>query len=270
MVTLARRVSFSSGHRYWLPDRSEEENRRLFGRWASPFNHGHNYGLWVMARGPVDPVTGMVVNIKRIDDVLQERVVGRYDQRSLNDEAPEFEGRPPSLENFLLVLSQSLADLPDGANLAGLRLEETPLLYGEWSKEPEMVTITRVYEFAASHRLHSPQLDEAENLRLYGKCNHPAGHGHNYVLEVTVGGPVDSTTGMLAPIDELDEVVKREILDRYDHRNLDVDVPELQGRVSTSEVVAQAVFDRLDGKLPARLERVRLHETARNVFEVVR
>jgi 6-pyruvoyltetrahydropterin/6-carboxytetrahydropterin synthase len=90
------------------------------------------------------------------------------------------------------------------------------------------------------------------------------------VLEVTVGGPVDSTTGMLAPIDELDEVVKREILDRYDHRNLDVDVPELQGRVSTSEVVAQAVFDRLDGKLPARLERVRLHETARNVFEVVR
>jgi 6-pyruvoyltetrahydropterin/6-carboxytetrahydropterin synthase len=223
-----------------------------------------------MASGPVDPVTGMVVNIKRIDDWLQERVVSRYDQRSLNDEAPEFAGRAPTLENFLLVLSLSLRDLPDGASLVGLKLEETPLLYGEWARDPEMLTITRVYEFAASHRLHSPALGEEENLRLYGKCNHPAGHGHNYVLEVTVTGPLDPRTGMLAPIDEIDQVVRREVLDRYDHRNLDVDVPELQGKVSTSEVVAQAIFDRLEGRLPARLVRVRLHETARNVFEVTR
>ena len=131
-----------------------------------------------------------------------------------------------------------------------------------------MTSITRTYEFAASHRLHVPSLSPEENVRLFGKCNHPHGHGHNYVLEVTVSAPTDPVTGMSVSLDELDAVVDREIVDRYDHRNLDLDVEELQGGPTTSEIVVQAIFDRLAPAVPGKLVRVRLFETARNVFEV--
>lgn len=270
MVTLTRKVSFSSGHRYWLKGKSEAENRSLFGAWASPFNHGHNYVLWVSARGPVDPQNGMVVNIKWIDDVLQERVVDAFDQKSINDEIPEFASRAPSLENLLLYFRDRLQGLPGGVETTALKLEETPLLYGEWHKANDMLTITRTYEFAAAHRLDVPDLSREENLRLFGKCNNPNGHGHNYVLEVTVSGTPDEATGMMLDLSELDAVCGTEVVDRYDHRNLDQDIPEFAGKNTTSEVVAQEIFNRLDGKVPGTLQRVRLLETARNVFEVAR
>jgi 6-pyruvoyltetrahydropterin/6-carboxytetrahydropterin synthase len=265
-VTLTRKVAFSAGHRYWNPDLDADANRRIFGRWASPYSHGHNYTLWVSAQGPVDPANGMVVNIKWIDDVLQERVVARFDQKSLNDEVPPFDLTPPSLENLLLHFAEELRELPGGVHLTHLRLDETPLLFGEWT--PHMITLTRIYEFAASHRLHAPALSPEENERLFGKCNRPHGHGHNYVLEVTVAGEPDPRTGMICDLEALDAAVEREVLDRYDHRNLDLDLPELAGLCTTSEVVAQAIFDRLSGALPARLTRVRLYETARSAFTV--
>lgn len=267
-VTLSRKVSFSSGHRYWLDDLTDDENRRLFKTWASPFNHGHNYVLWVEARGDVDPVNGMVVNIKWIDDVLQERVVKEFDQRSINDEVAGFSGKVPNVENLLRFFVTRLADLPGGVELTGLKLEETPLFYGEWSNEHNMVSITRVFEFAASHRLDVPSLTREENVKLFGKCNNPHGHGHNYVLEVTVTGESDPETGFICDLTELDEAVDREVVSRYDHHNLDTDIPELTGKNTTSEVVATAIFDRLQGTLPAKLLRIRLYETARNMFEV--
>jgi 6-pyruvoyltetrahydropterin/6-carboxytetrahydropterin synthase len=265
-VRLTRRVAFSSGHRYWLPGRTELENRALFGRWASPHNHGHNYVLEATVEGEPDPADGMVVNIKRIDDALREAVVAPMDQKSLNDETPWFAGRAPTIENLLLTIRDQLAGLP--ARLVALRLEETPLLYGEWRVEDPPMTLTRVYEFAASHRLHCEGLSAEENLRLFGKCNNPHGHGHNYVLEVTVSGEPDPVTGMLVDVEALDRAVNAQVIERYDHKNLGLDVPELAGRNATSEVVALAIFERLDGALPARLHRVRLHETARSVFEV--
>lgn len=268
LVTLTRKVSFSSGHRYWLEGKSEDENLRLFGNWASRFNHGHNYVLWVGARGPVDPENGMVVNIKWIDDVLQEKVVEQFEQRSINDEIAGFATVPPSVENLLAYFRRELAELPGGVELVSLKLEETPLFYGEWSKDDDMTTLTRIYEFAAAHRLNVPTLSHEENLRLFGKCNHPHGHGHNYVLEVTVTSEIDPVTGMMVGLSDLDEVVEREVLERYDHRNLDLDVSELAGKNTTSEVVAGAIFDRLKGTVPGQLVRVRLFETARNVFEV--
>lgn len=270
LVTLTRKIAFSSGHRYWLPSRSPDENRRLFGRWASPFNHGHNYVLWVSARGEVDPHNGMVVNIKWIDDVLQERVVAAFDQKSINDEIPAFFEKAPSLENLLHHFQECLSELPGNAELIALKLEETPVLYGEWHKEKDMLTLTRIYEFAAAHRLDVPELGPEENRRLFGKCNNPNGHGHNYVLEVTVSGPVDPATGMMLDFGELDAACCREVVDRYDHQNLDLDIPEFAGRNTTSEVVAQEIFARLDGKVPGTLQRIRLFETARNVFEVAR
>lgn len=271
MVRLSRRVAFCAGHRYWFADLSEEENFRLFGDWASPYNHGHNYALWVTTEGVVDPETGMVVNIKRIDDLLQERIVTQFDAKSVNDEIPWFARRSPSLENLALYMRQELAALPPEARLVALRLEETDTLWTELERTKDddwTMTLTRSYEFAASHRLHAPALTAERNLELYGKCNNPAGHGHNYVLEVTVEGWPDEETGMMVSIDGLDATVQELVVDRYDHRNLNEDLPEFAGKVTTSEVVAQQIWDSLNGKLPAKLHRVRLYETPRNVFEV--
>ncbi len=272
-VKLQRRITFSSGHRYWLNRLSPDENHAIFGPWASPFNHGHNYVLWVMAEGEVDPVNGMVVNIKWIDDLLKERILKPFDQKSINDEVPEFRDLSPSIENLLIHFSSLLEDLPGEATLTHLKLEEHPLLYGELdltTPQGPMISLTRIYEFAASHRLHTDLLSPEENIRLYSKCNHSHGHGHNYLLEVTVSGQPDPISGMLADLSVLDQVVEEKILARYDHRNLDLDVDELQGMVTTSENVARAIFGQLENQVPGRLERVRLHETARNIFEVAR
>lgn len=265
-VRLLRRVGFAAGHRYWLDDRTAEENGRLFGQWASPYNHGHNYVLEVETVGPVEERTGMVVNIKDIDAVLKREVVAAYDQRSLNDEVPEFAGRVPCLENLVLAIRDRLVALPAAVHLVALTLYETPDLWAKW--EGGKLTLTRTYEFAASHRLHAPGLTDAENAALFGKCNNPKGHGHNYVLEVTVGGEPDPVTGMIVDLAELDRAVHAEVVDRYDHKHLNDDVAELAGSNPTSEVVAVAIFDRLQGRVPGRLVSVRLYETARSAFEV--
>lgn len=253
-----------------MDDLSADENRELFGAWASRFNHGHNYVLAVTAIGPVDEETGMVVNIKLIDAVLQERIVAKFDQRSINDEIPEFASRSTSLESLILYFRDVLRDLPGGATLDGLRLWESPTLYANWNQEDDLVTITRVYEFAAAHRLHIDGMSDDENARLFGKCNNPSGHGHNYVLEVTVGGPMDSATGFVTDISKLDAVVAERVIDRYDHKHLNDDVAELAGKNPTSEVVAIEIFRQLEGAVPGTLESVRLRETARNMFEVRR
>ena len=269
-VRLTRKVSFSSGHRFWKASLTEAENQRLYGRWASPFNHGHNYVLEVTASGEVDETTGMVVNIKLIDDVLQEKVVRAFGQKSINDEVPGFAEKTPCVENLLLYFRDLARGLPGVRALEKLKLEETPTFYGEWCKDGDKVTITRVYEFAASHRLQQDALPHEENVRLYGKCNNPGGHGHNYVLEVTVGGKQDPATGFVSDFEGLDAVVQSRVLDRYDHKHLNTDVPELAGIVPTSEVVALEIFRALDGHVPGALERVRLKETDRSIFEVVR
>jgi 6-pyruvoyltetrahydropterin/6-carboxytetrahydropterin synthase len=127
--------------------------------------------------------------------------------------------------------------------------------------------LTRRYAFAASHRLHSPHLSPAENQRIYGKCNNPYGHGHNYVAEVTVTGPVDPETGMIAHLGELDQFVAREVLEPFDHMNLNHDVPAFRDRVPTTENLCVEIFERLKRFPGARLVRIRLEETGRNSFE---
>lgn len=271
-VRLARRVVFSAGHRYWRASLSAPENQALFGEWASPYNHGHNYVLIAECEGHVDPAHGMVVNIKDIDDVLDRDVIALLDGRSLNDEIPHFADTPPTLENLLLFIRERLGGLPDEVALTRLRLDETETLFAELmvgpDGEPDPMTLTRVYEFAASHRLHHPKLSHDENVQLFGKCNNPAGHGHNYVLEVTVRGQPDPETGMMVGLGELDAVVNAEVVDRYDHKHLNEDLPEFREAMTTTEALVQEIWNRLEGKVPATLHRVRVFETARNIFEV--
>jgi len=129
------------------------------------------------------------------------------------------------------------------------------------------VHLTRRYIFSASHRLHCDELTEEENRAVYGKCNNPHGHGHNYALEVTVSGQVDDRTGMVCNLAELDATVSREILERFDHVNLNLR-PEFAAQVPTTEHLSERIFDILKQSFnSAHLEQVRLEETAMNSFE---
>ncbi len=129
------------------------------------------------------------------------------------------------------------------------------------------IHLTRRYRFAAAHRLHSPRLSEEENWRAYGKCNNPYGHGHNYVVEVTVAGPVDPATGMVAHLGELDRFVEREVLETFDHKYLNEEIAAFRERVPTTEHLCIEIYTRLWAFPGARLERVRLEETSLNSFE---
>jgi 6-pyruvoyltetrahydropterin/6-carboxytetrahydropterin synthase len=131
------------------------------------------------------------------------------------------------------------------------------------------ISLTRRYRFAASHRLHSERLSAEENERAYGKCNNPYGHGHNYTVEITLTGPVDAATGMIANLGELDPFVQREAIEPFDQRYLNEEIPEFQGKVPSTENICREIYRRLSKFSGARLERVRVEETSKNSAEFV-
>lgn len=126
-----------------------------------------------------------------------------------------------------------------------------------------MVLLTRKAEFSASHFYWNDAWSEAENLRVFGKCSNRNGHGHNYVLEVTVAGEVDAVSGFVVDLKALKEIIEREVVSVYDHRHLNHEVPEFKTTIPTTENIAIAVWRRLEGKIDgARLHRVRVREMA--------
>ena len=138
-----------------------------------------------------------------------------------------------------------------------------------------MFRVTRRYRFAASHRLHSGALSAEDNRRLYGKCNNPYGHGHNYVVEVSVRGPRQAATGRAVDTGALDELVRCQVVEPFDHRDLNSEVPAFAAVVPTSENLGVEICRRLKrnwiqvfpGEWP-KLEKIRIGETPRNIFEV--
>ena len=130
------------------------------------------------------------------------------------------------------------------------------------------VTVTRLVRFNAAHRVHNPLLTDAENVRLFGKCNNAHGHGHNYTLEVSVTGETDPTTGYVVDLGEVKRIVEREWVTHVDHRHFNMDVPFMQGINPTTENVVVACWNRLEPALrPSRLTRLRLWETENNYVE---
>jgi 6-pyruvoyltetrahydropterin/6-carboxytetrahydropterin synthase len=129
------------------------------------------------------------------------------------------------------------------------------------------IALGRRYCFAASHRLHSQALSNDENWRVYGKCNNPYGHGHNYVVEISVSGNVDPATGMIVNLSDLDGFVEREVIEAFDHKSLNEDVASFRDRVPTTENICIEIFDRLKHFPLAKVERVRVEETSNNAFE---
>lgn len=130
------------------------------------------------------------------------------------------------------------------------------------------VTVTRRVRFNAAHRVHNPELSDAENRRIYGKCNNPNWHGHNYTLEVSVHGPIDPTTGYVVDLGVVRDIVEREVIEKTDHRNMNIDVEYMAGINPTSENIIVAMWKLIEpALLPARLQRLRLWETENNYVD---
>lgn len=124
-----------------------------------------------------------------------------------------------------------------------------------------MIFLTRRAEFSSSHFYRNPAWTDAQNNAAFGKCANPHGHGHNYTLEVTVAGEVDPVTGFVVDLKLLKDIIEEQVVSVYDHRHLNHEVPEFANRIPTTENIAVAIWDRLDGKVPhARLHRVRVFE----------
>ncbi len=273
---ITRRATFSASHLYRLPELSDEQNRERFGPCSRAPGHGHNYELIVAMGGPLDG-DGMVLNLSDVKHAIRREVTGQLDFRFLNEAWPEFdlqrpEGRLPTTEALALAIRDRLAPhLP----LMGIRLYEHPDLWADVLSGPaidpmEAFLSIRTH-FAAAHRLARPELSQSENEAIYGKCARPHGHGHNYLLEVSVRGPIDPRTGMVCDLAALQQLVDDQVVEPFDHTFLNKDVEHFASCVPTAENIALHIADLLAepiARLGARLHKVRLQESPNNAAEV--
>lgn len=272
MHYLTRLVEFEASHRYWNPAFSQEENRQIFGKCVSPYGHGHNYVLRVTLRGQVEARTGMVINIKELDRILKE-VSNEFDHKFINLDHQAFHQRIPTTENLASYMRDRIEEKlrAEGSayQFSRVTLYEEPTLWADvFAGEGKTMTyLTKTFGFSAAHRLHSIALSEEENRTIFGKCNNPHGHGHNYELEVTVQGQIDPRTGMIMDLGYLMQTVQEEIIDRFDHKHLNEDTEEFRFLNPTGENIAKVIWDLLQPKLRENLTKIGLWETPKNFFE---
>ena len=273
---ITRRACFSASHLYRLPELDEAENQARFGLCSLEPGHGHNYELVVAMAGPLDS-HGMVLNLSEVKHAIREVVIEPLNFRFLNRTWPEFdlsrpEGRLSTTEALALAIRDRLGrHLP----VVGIRLYEHPDLWADvlsGSAIPPMEAFLSIRtHFAAAHRLAREELSQAENEATYGKCARVHGHGHTYLLDVTVRGAVDPRTGMVCDLGALQQVVQEQVVDPFDHTFLNKDIAYFATCVPTAENIALHIADLLNAPiaaLGARLHKVRLQESPNNASEV--
>lgn len=209
--------------------------------------------------GQVDPRTGCLCDIKKIDVLLRESVVA-------NLGAGVVGGVEQAVLSAFRLGRESFAAT---ARLTGLSWDISPYLsYAVREESIDMVSITQSFEFSAAHRLSAAGFTEAENLRVFGKCSNPHGHGHNYVLEVTISGTPTPTHGTVFALPSLQRIVRERVIEPFDHRNLNVECPEFADMNPSVENIALVIWQRLNGSFgSARLTKVRVWETPKTSAE---
>lgn len=220
--------------------------------------------LRVTMIGHVDQRTGYLCSSMLIDELVRRHAIPFAAERLAEH------GWRQSAEGLLRGIWEALAPQAQApASLERIELLPTPFLrYAIEREVPWMVHMTQQFEFSAAHRLHCRDLTDDENLALFGKCNNPNGHGHNYVLEVTLVGEPDPRTGAVTDLPFFEEVVRRRVIDQLDHKHLNEDTPYFHERNPSVENIARAVWDMLGDELaPARLHSVRVWETPKTWAE---
>ncbi len=262
---LSRQIHFSSGRKIGRSDLSEAENRRLYGELFVSHGLGNNFILEATVQGPVDPSSGMVLNLRDLDAHLKA-VTDPLDHHFLNEDISYFQSRVPTSEalaHYLFVELEMRLPGADGG-LTRLRLSESDQAWVEcFSSDPEYpMLLTHVYPVSALHRHHNPDLSAEENERLFYKCSRI--HGHQYHFEVTVRGKLDPVTGLIADRNQMDELIQREIVKRFHGSFLN----DYFGNTS-GEIIAAKTADILQSILPGQFFRLKLRETRKNSFVVV-
>lgn len=275
LVSLSRRTTFCAGRRLWQRRWDAARNREVYGLDVEP--HGHEYELEVAYSGPISAEDGMITNLIDLKPVV-ENAVSPLRESWLEHGKSGFSEAVPTVENIALFLWHRLPPKLESANLYRVRLRQSrhtriELTMTTALASPPILKIARSYEFAAAHRLFISSLSQAENLERFDKCTNPAGHGHNYGLDVWVEGTPDPQSGLIIEARQLDALVEEEVYRRFDHKHLNVDCPEFAqaGLVPTSENLARLIFDLLGARLAQcghRLARIGLRETQKNYFEV--
>lgn len=267
-VHLTRKIEVSSAHSYTLDALSPAEREATFGKSAATHAHGHNYDIRVTVAGPIDENGDWVINIKEIDRIMREKIEEQLDHRHINIEVPKLCRRWPTLETLATFVWEEMAGSLEQVRLEEVQLFENPDFFAEYRGEGSMIYLTRVYRFSAAHRLHNPALSDEENRAVFGKCNNPHGHGHDYVLEVTLKGHPDPKTDCLIDIGLFDSLIQKEILQRFDHVHLNLDTEEFRNLNPSSENMVMTFWKILDRVFPeSSLHRLRLWETSRSYFD---
>ncbi len=233
-----------------------------FSAWPPMRGLGRYYELHVTCTGRPDPGTGYLVNIKHIDHAVHDHVLPLLRQA--------LTGRVPVAMGSLMRRAFDALGAALPQRVAAMRLNLTPMVYLEVRPMPadaaaDQVTLAQQYEFSAAHRLHVPTLSDAENRKVFGKCNNPAGHGHNYRLEVAVACPMDAQ-GHVPPVEALDALVSDAVIDKLDHKHLNLDVPAFASLNPSVENIARVVHGWLAprvGELGAALVHVKVWETGK-------
>ena len=229
--------------------------------WPSTNQIAPNLRLQCTIEGPVDEQTGYICNIKEIDQLLRDSIT----QKVIPDFTPG-----THVESVLLQIHEFCdANWNSEITIKKHTLVLSPCLrYSIQSSDPNMIELTQQFEFSASHRLHCDHLSDEENRAIFGKCNNIAGHGHNYVVEVSVCGTVGDDAGQVVPLHDFEAVVKAKVIDVFDHKNLNEDIKIFKTLNPSVENITKSIWDLLvDQFKDAKLNRIRVYETPKTWAE---
>ncbi len=233
-----------------------------FGGFPSLTGLGYYFTLQATLVGELNSASRYLRNIKEIDAVVRQHAIP-FIYHAVRNHA--FGGGAGVTRDLFSLLK----DKWPGATLVELSLSITP--YQAWhvlAKEFPMVRLSQKFEFSASHRLHNPALSEAANTQTYGKCNNPHGHGHNYELQVTIAGQPDSK-GVLIDVPAMERLVNETVIDRFDHKNLNQELPEFADTIPTVENIAKTIYGLLKPRFASgsKLASVTVWETPKTWCE---
>ncbi len=247
MFRLTREVRFAINSERYDGDSRGPSNS--YGGYRSLTGFGRFYSLQVTLAGDVlDLRSSYVRNIKEIDEVVRTTAVGCIDGfvRRMYPHHPRGGFDIPA------ILMDVMKDAWPGARLETVRLALSPffcIACNAW--EHPLVRSSQKFEFSASHRLHNPSMTDEQNRACFGKCSNPHGHGHNYELQVTLVGQPDEN-GVLVDIPELERTVAATVIERFDHKNLNVEVPEFAELIPTVENIARVIYSMLKPRFEAK------------------
>ena len=241
MFRLTREVRFG------IDDAADADGKNGHaGRPAITSAAGRFFVFRLTIEGTPDPASGYLLNIKHVDAAVRRSVVGRL-EGLIRDDSPRLREQS-QIGRLVRAIESRDPDLP---TIVAAQLALSPFLTLGWRREdgPDVIRLSQRFEFSAAHRLHNPSLSDAENVALFGKCNNPHGHGHNYELQVTIRGMPDPRTGTLLEVGALERIVDAHAIEPFDHKHLNFEVPEFATENPSVEHIARAIYRRLVGPI---------------------